>query len=232
MTTKCRKHINIDYRTGAYFFLRMWTHIDNAARQGRIKPFKGKPRKDLGEIALAIDVKLKLLAIVINRMNKNILKLYEQIRERDKSKDKYAMPVPDEITYTLITDIDSFLFEMSSCLELLDNYAKKVLRKVCGKKIPKKFYIDSVLQEHGKGKWPELLQKTRNHFVHQAAPWIAVCVDKEPSYDLLIMKQNLHDFNDTDQFLRLTDLNKISKKFTKTIDLVAKHLEQEVKSII
>ena len=58
-------------------------------------------------------------------------------------------------------------------------------------------------------------------------PWIAVCLDQEPAYDLLVMKSNVHNFNDAETFFRLSELNEVLKGFMEALKLVQQRIVDE-----
>jgi hypothetical protein len=80
--------------------------------------------------------------------------------------------------------------------------------------------------------WFEKLNDWRHHFTHCGTPWIAVCLDQEPTYDLLVMKSNVHDFNDAETFFRLTELSQVLKGFMEALRLVQQRIVDEAAALV
>jgi hypothetical protein len=92
------------------------------------------------------------------------------------------------------------------------------LRAHVGQPIPPKQLgkaIGDVLS-HGtqNADWFELLDKHRNFFTHEGAPYIALDLSNEPAtLDILIMKENIKTFTDPDTFVSLSEISLIVKGF-------------------
>jgi hypothetical protein len=75
------------------------------------------------------------------------------------------------------------------------------------------------------------LEDWRHHFTHGGTPWIAVCIDQEPAYDLLVMKSNVHDFTNAETFFRLSELNQVLKGFMEALKLVQQRIVDEAAAL-
>ena len=59
-----------------------------------------------------------------------------------------------------------------------------------------------------------LLDKHRNFFIHEGAPYLAVDLSNEPTtHDLLIIKEKMKTFSDPDSFVSLSEINYIVQGF-------------------
>jgi hypothetical protein len=99
--------------------------------------------------------------------------------------------------------------------------------KLHGREIKKEYSgkeLKRILIENGQdANWFALLDKDRNFFIHHATPYIAIDISVDPP-DLLIMKENLKSFNDSNTFTRLSELDTVLKGFRKAIHILQDHL--------
>ena len=73
--------------------------------------------------------------------------------------------------------------------------------------------------------WFVNLDTQRNYFMHNGSPYIAIDASNAPnSYELLIMKENIKDFQNKEKYLTLSDLSDIVNNFNKAKMVLAKHL--------
>jgi len=64
--------------------------------------------------------------------------------------------------------MDSYLFEIYSCFELLETFTKKILRHVCRKIVKQKHYIKHQLEKEGKSTyWLDKLTIPENKLIKQ-----------------------------------------------------------------
>lgn len=241
MTTHCKKFIHISYIAKDKWAIPIWTVINNYEKKGKLIPLGREDREELGNIAVAISIKLDLLPFIIEQINekakvlykevrKKKVLLYEELKKRNKNIERYALSIDNNIKIPLLVDIDSLLFELYSCCELMESFVKKVLRKICKKKISSHNYVETILQQNGGNKvWLEKLKNIRHCFAHYGAPWIAICLDKEPQYELLIIKEK--NFSDSTKFIRLSELDEILKKFVKMKEFLVNYLIDEIKKL-
>ena len=144
------------------------------------------------------------------------LKAEEPEHEFSEKKNGYSYKIDDDLKFTLLVDIDSLLFELNACCELMMRLFEALYRHV-GNPIQKNqtgLVIKKVLDEAGQNPdWFVILDTHRNFFMHKGAPYIAVDLTKAPMYDLLIMKTNLFEFTDPSKFFTLSKLNYIVQGF-------------------
>lgn len=215
---------------GDPWVLPIWNSIHKAIAEDRMQTF---PKK-LSELALYISTKLTMMPRIILRINKECKEVWDIINKRDKEDDYWnghegrAVSIDDELKYNLLIDLDTLLFELKSCLELMRQYLLEIY-KLTNKKISRKQinneFKNIVLQDGINTTWYDDLEKNRTFFIHIGAPYIAVDLTNEGQYyDLIIMKENLKSFNKKDKFILLSDLNKIVHGFLKARVALQQHI--------
>jgi hypothetical protein len=140
--------------------------------------------------------------------------------------------VDEDLKYCLLADIDSFIFEIDACLDLFINLNQMVHDHI-GKNINRdesrkilKNAVATAGQGNGDLRWFHHLNMARNVFIHNATPYIAVDLSEEENnkYDLLIMRENLHEFSDESKFIRLSGLNNVGRCFFKAVPIFEKFI--------
>ena len=228
MSKTCEKFLHISYNADNTWGYPVWNAIHALIPPAQL-PVQLK--QEIGDLVLAISVRLDCLPTVIDRINDSVNHLYGEVKQRDKALDKYAYELKSGIKYTLLVDINSFLAEIYSGLDLVEKLGKKVLRQVVKKPIQGSL-VKAVLEANGKPlEWFNQLEDWRHHFTHSGTPWIAVCLDREPEYDLLIMKSNVHDFTNADTYFRLSELDQVRKGFVGALMLVQQYIVDEAAAL-
>lgn len=211
------------------------TSMNRAVEKGLMIPLDD----DSDKLISHISHKLDLFPWIIRRINDELKQLYEIVRDRNKSHDYtlekggYAFPIDDELKYHLVIDIDSLLFELNSCCELVSKLLLAIYNSagipIGMKEIGKK--ITTIIEEGGGNpKWFIELDRHRNIFLHEAAARIAVQIvdDETNKYELLIYQENIHDFNNEDLFIGFSTLVDIVAGFNETMKLIQKHIDKIV----
>jgi hypothetical protein len=180
-----------------------------------------------------VATRLNVLPRVINRLNSNCQAIYENIKTHkpehvfSDEKEGYTFRLDHDLKYSLIADINSFLFEVNSCSELITEFSQTLYShldlpatKEDILKNIKTAYKQAKIDE----KWFALLDKNRNFVAHHGTPYIAVDISTQDHPELLIMKDSIVAFDNPDTFLTISDLNLISGGFTQTNALLQKLL--------
>lgn len=92
-------------------------------------------RQEIGDLMLAVSVRLDCLPTIIDRINDSVNRLYDEMRQRDKASDRYAYEPKSSVKYFLLININSFLSEIYSSLDLVEKLGKKVLRQVLRRRV-------------------------------------------------------------------------------------------------
>jgi len=221
MNRACGKFLHITYMADNNWGYPIWSAIHAVIPPAQLPE---QLKQEIGDLVLGISVRLDYLPSIINRINDGVNRLYDEVKQRDKSSDRCAYEPKPGIKYPLLVDINSFLFEVYSCLLLVETLGKKVLRQIMQKQVQGSL-VRVVLRAKGKpSEWLDRLRDWRHHFTHGGTPWVAVCLDQEPTYDLLVMKYNVHDFSDAETFFRLSELDQVLKGFMEAIMLAQQHI--------
>lgn len=224
---------------GDPWVLRIWTAINQAVQAGRMKKIK-----HIFELGIAISTKLNMLPEIAHRINKSYRELCREIRKNRDQKYEftsdrggYGFEIDKDFKYRLLIDIDSLLFELNSCCELMKRFIYKIYNHTgtkmkegdIGKKIK-----DIIRNRDGDTAWFEKLDKLRNSFIHEEAPDIAMDISDESKYDLLIMNKDIKDFNsgnNDDAFIKLSMLGQIVKDFLRSKTFLQEHLIQYIRNL-
>src|SRR5271165_7120860 len=100
------------------------TAVHRAKETGRASPMT----RELSEMAMHISTRLAVLPRVIRRLNKDIAALLRAATEYktdhvfSRAKPAAALRVNDDLKYYVVADVDSFLFEVNACSELMQTF--------------------------------------------------------------------------------------------------------------
>ena len=227
-----QKWVHINFIGGDPWVLPIWTAFNEGVSKGKFPP----KTKEMSELALHLSTRLDMIPWLVRRLNRGWKKVVDKVKNIDPkyiSTEKiqgYAYPLDDNITYNVLLDIDSFLFEIDSCCELITRFMRLIYNhvgiKVSQEKIGKK--LREVINNEGKDvAWFDILQRDRNIFIHEAAPYIAIDLSEagKGSYELIIMKENLKEFTDDTKFIKfISDFSRISSGFTESKKVLQKHV--------
>jgi hypothetical protein len=221
--------LKISMTTTIYWVEPIWTAYRKARAAGLVPDIP----HDLSQLAIHLSTRLDMLPHVLARIEseaKEIYKVGEQVPEEKRCRPRskcYAIEVDDKLTRAFLLDVDSLLFEFESCCELITKFVAKV-HTLAGDDIE-----DSKAGEKVKEivvaagtdiSWYTALGRDRSHFIHNAAPWLAIDFSEPSSPDILIMKENLREFSDAQKFVRLGDLRRVVGGFIESLDVLQTHL--------
>jgi hypothetical protein len=227
------KWLQVDYIEADGWVLPIWAALNRAAAQGRVRPLP----YELGQLGLHVSTRLTMIETLIRRINIAARRLEDLIKGRQPHHEftapdnAYAFRLPSEFKYSFLVDLDALLFEVKSSCELMERLFENVYAHA-GKALPLTpagRTIRQVLQDAGQdAAWFPKLADHRNFFIHEGAPYFAVDLSSAQSgaYDLLIMTSNLRSFDDENQFLRYSDLQRIVGGFQASKPAVQQHLAQ------
>lgn len=209
----------------------IWTAINKAVEENRLK----KPDSSLGELTMHISIRLNMIPRIVRRINIGCKELFKKIERRNSKyectyqKEGYAFRINNDLKYNLLIDIDAFLFEIKLCWELMRDCLREIydLKNIrLNEKEGDKKLIEIIEHANKDTRWYNDLKIYRHFFIHKGAPYIAVDLTNEHKYyDLLIMRRNLKKFNNEQEFIRLSTLNRISHGFVAGKLLIQEHLK-------
>ena len=225
------KWIHINTFVGDPWILKIWNAVNDAVSSGNASPI---PKEITSQLGLSISTRLDMLPRIVNRINDELQKVYTATKTHQKEhvftlqKEGDVFNLDDNLKFNLLIDIDSLLFELNSVCELMTSLIF-VLYEYIGKPIKKKevgLTIKKIIEEAGNSSdWFQELDKQRNFFMHEAAPYFAVDISKGPGkYDLLIMRENIKFFDDHSKFIKLSEINSVVEGFALAKPIIQRHL--------
>ncbi len=225
------KWIHINAKVGDPWILPIWSAVNDAESIGKSKPILKEIKSQLG---LSISTRLDMLPRIVHRINEEVADVYKAIEAHSTDhiftirKDGCALDIDEDLKFNLLIDIDSLLFELNSVCELMTNLFFELYTHA-GKKLDKKkvgLIIKKVIEGSGiSSDWFIDLDEHRNFFMHEGAPYFAVDISKDQrKFDLLIMKENIKNFDDHSKFIKLSEINKIVEGFLYSKQLIQQHL--------
>jgi len=181
-----------------------------------------------------ISTRLTLLPRVVDRLTKDVsalyctAKAYEPEHVFTRTKSGTALPVDNDIKYHVIADVDSFLFEVNACAELMQKFFQ-LLYAHAGKPITDKEDVAkaviAVLKKDGVPKaWFKKLKQARNFAAHNGTPYVAIDISEYGKWEALFLKENIVLLDDKRKFFKVSDLQDISHGFSSAKTALQKHL--------
>jgi hypothetical protein len=226
-----KKWLRLNFKPRNRHGFKISAAIDQAVEAGR---FPAAPR-EIGELIIHITTRIDMLNRLYTRIDNEwkeftgIVSKHGQEHVYTPEDEGYAFNIDEGLKNDLFIDIDSFLFECIACCDLV----KELLGLACehtGKQILKKDIgrtIGNILKEKGQDiSWFGLLDKSRNTFAHNATPYASVDITEEENniYDLLIMKRNIRNFENKEEFIRLSDFSTIYQGFQRSLPIIEAHI--------
>lgn len=190
------------------------------------------------ECGLNFSDRLNMISLIFNLLIECEKKIYREIDGYSEDhvftneKKGYATKIPPKITYAFLFHLDALLFEMNSACELFKIFIYEFHtvsgNTLSGEKSTGK-HISEILQKAGHDdSWFKRLDGIRNYFTHEGCPYFAVDITTE-KYDILIMRNNLYDFNEEKDYYRLSELKEIYDHFKNYLDFMEKHMIFSIK---
>ncbi|MEF7438279.1 hypothetical protein V4V36_13565 [Paenibacillus lautus] len=215
--------------------LKILNEINNAIKENRME----KPSEAFNDYSMSIAIRLDLISRLLQRITQHLGGLNEYLKDVNEEyiytqeKEGFALFIVDELKLDILIDIDAFLFEVNSCCELLGLYMYELFIAL-GISIEKK-QIGMIQAKILKDKkvdatWFRKLDGSRNFFIHNAAPYIAIDITDNKNQNLIIMKENLKTFTDPTKYITLTTLVEIREGFKNALPVFQDHLIDCVRS--
>ena len=145
---------------------------------------------------------------VAARFRSLLLKLHEEISDSGRLGELldggYVFtPSDSSILYDICDVVDSLYFESRSAYEITGHFVTRFCRVILDRSVSENELV-GVLQAAGQDvSWIVDLRENRNLFSHETAPWIALKIESRepPEFQLVVMKDNLHEFDDPTRFI-------------------------------
>ena len=225
------KWIHINTKVGDPWILPIWKAVNDAEISGKCKPISKEKKSKLG---LSISTRLDMLPRIVHRINEEVAEVYNTVKAHNNMNiftakmEGYVIDINENLKFKIFIDIDSLLFELNSVCELITKLFSMLYRHV-GIKLDKKnvgIIIKELIEKSGKSSdWFIDLDTHRNFFMHEGAPYFAIDVTKDKDkFDLLIMKENIKNFDDQSKYIKLSEINSILAGFLYSKKLIQQHL--------
>jgi hypothetical protein len=155
----------------------------------------------LAELALAVSSKIHLVGIAVKRVDADIHRIAGEVQQREAEvislidSDACLLIRDEGVLFEALLDIESFLFEMRSTLEITEIFIKKFRQNILDDGEGRQQSLRDCFNRLGIDQsWYETLRLARNLFSHQTAPWLAMTVrttdPDPPHFDLVVLKKN------------------------------------------
>ena len=222
--------------------IKKWLHLSDSGEPAwnvRIRTAiahagRGELPYEVDVLGYSITLKLRMLSRSLNRLNEQCRKLFERARDHDarhiysaeNPKGGEAFKIDNDLQYELMLDVESLLFELDSTCEFITKFLGGVYdhlgiqhtKKNLGQDIGK-----IIAREDGDNSWYTLLSKERNFYIHEGAPYHAIDVSGD-TYDLIIMKDNLENFDDVTKYTTLSELDRVVKGLDHGARVIRDHI--------
>jgi hypothetical protein len=189
----------------------------------------------LGELGGAVATRLCLIQRASYRLSKLVSSLRDQIDATDEIDayldDGYAFPQLEEaIYYDICLAVDAFFFEFRSCYEVMGKFVTIFCEQMLCKNISEKQLRAVLVSAELDTRWIEPLRMNRITFFHNTAPWIALEIHRRKPLkcSILVMKENLHKFDDPDKYITQSQMANTANGFQETASAVQKWLDEQV----
>jgi len=221
--------LHLNEMGGDPWVLPIWNAVHKAIKAKKVSPIS----KELSELGVHVSTRLNVLPRVIKRLKAeaNDLHLATKAHKPENvftnAAPGAAMSVDDDLKYQLIADIDAFLFEINSCAELMGRLFQ-LLHAHAGSSIADDNLtaaLRAALLKFGvNGNWFRLLDRNRNFVAHEGTPYLAIDVSDDVKWELLVMKENLLKFDESEKFFRWAELLEIFEGFSNAKEALKKCL--------
>lgn len=203
------------------------------ALQLRMKNWSKTPLREMG---LALSTKLAMLSLAVDRLDERIQRLYhhlavEKLKVQTCIRDKAAYLVPESLLpYEILLDIDGFLFESRSVYEIVGKFIKEFHTKILCQRLTEDEIKNMMALKAIDTRWIEELRTDRILFFHKTAPWIALEMKSEnpAKFEILIMKRDLKDFSNSQDYIGLEQLRDIFSGFKASMGAIYAWLIEKI----
>lgn len=214
-----------------------WLHIEAPMGNPWALPIytaMGEDRRSdrINKLGLAISDRLTFLRIICERLLETERNIYAETNEYEEKyiytndNEGYAYRIDEMLKWKFIINLHSYLFELNATCDLMKDFIEAVY-KVANQKIPNKntgIFIAKILNKNNlPTEWFQLLDNARNYFIHESSAYFAIDISND-QHDILIMKENVDDFNDPDTYFLLSDLKNIYSNFVNSLYIIQNHL--------
>ena len=193
----------------------------------------------LGEFALSIATRLAIVRRVEDRLLECRSALVRELSRSGELETHLASgscyrPSDEGLLFDICAAVDSCFFEWRSLYEVVRKFATIFGKEILGTEFSEDQVVSVVEQAGVSIGWIDQLRKDRNHFVHQAAPWIALEItSREPlECSIVVMKENLATLEDVGKFVTEMELIDTSNRLRESVSAVRNWLEAQLMALV
>lgn len=229
------QYLHIDYRPKASWLLKIMTKLHCSESQDLQLRMENWGQNKISEFGISVATKLAMLRLTTKRVDTQLQKLSRELEKDSKVEECIqrgaAFPIKDkDLAFEILVNIDSFLFESRSAYEIVGQFLREFFNYIFKRTI-NETRIKKILEDRKlDNRWIGELHVERNLFIHEAAPWIALQVkSKNPlNFELLILKENITDFSQTNKYYSFNLLRDIYKGFASSMDAIQAWIMNEI----
>lgn len=139
-------------------------------------------------------------------------------------------PKDDRIFYDICVALDALYFETRSSYEIVGRFVQMFGEKILGRNFTEKLIKNVLIDNDQKTDWIDEVREHRKLFFHETAPWIALSVSKRQplEFSLVIMKENLKEFDDPKKFITQQQIVDSWQGFDRAIPTICAWLKEQI----
>jgi hypothetical protein len=187
----------------------------------------------VNEAGLHITTRLNLVRHIVHRLRRDWSALVEEVEKHVAKEHQYtpdhkgtALPVDDHMKYLMIADLHSLISEVDACIDRMKAFMQ-TLHEHIGQHITDKQRIETINswmdERDADPKWFSRLASARNFIAHVGAFYLAFDTT-ESSWDLLLVKGNIKQFDDPRTYVRFSNVMEIMDGFLGCREAMQAHL--------
>ena len=189
----------------------------------------------LGELGGAVATRLYLIRRANDRLSELLKTLSSEVDDSEEIDELLAggyvfSSSNDTLCYDICLAVDAFFFETRSCYEVMGKFVTTFCQKMLCKSISEKELRTVLVSSQLDTWWIEPLRKNRIAFFHKTAPWIALQIHRRKPLkcSILVMKENLHKFDDPDKYITQSQLAKTATGFQESAWAIRTWLDEQI----
>jgi len=195
----------------------------------------------LGELAGAIATRKKIIGLTTRRIDEALKVIVRQIEVDRVNVELYIKALiayrwPNDLPYSLVADIDSFIFETKSAYELAVKFIGLLLQALHSPKASsnmKTLYgliSNEITARGGRIDWLQELKDSRDVFIHETTGWPALRVASlEPlNLEVVLLLRNVIYLDDPSSYISLTTFQAIYHGFCEAFKPIEMWLLSEI----
>lgn len=230
------EYLHIDYEPPSRgWLLRIMKRLNESSSSTLRERMSTWGSSHLKEMGFALTTKLAMLSRVLCRVDQQLQRLGEQLNDEaliDKCiRRGAAYKITDKaLPYELLTDIDSFLFESRSAYEIIGHFLCQFFDHILKRRINEAQLKKLLDARNVDTRWIEELKCDRILFFHNTTPWLALeFVSRKPlRFELLILKKNVNDFTNPDDYIRFEQLRAIYHGIESSLNALHKWVLEQI----